>query len=122
MARVLVAEDEDDIRDLVEFVIGGAGHQVETASDGLDALRLYRPGAFDLLCIDLDMPRINGVGLTQAIRSHNDTVPILMVTGSATSADIAAAHESGIDALLKKPFSIQELRERVDMLLPSVSD
>lgn len=118
MARVLVVEDDHDIRLLVKTVLVNDGHAVVTAEDGREALDHYRPGDFDLLCIDLDMPRLNGVGLTRAVRSdHRDDIPILMLTGSATSADIEAAHEAGIDAMLRKPFRLEALREQVDVLL-----
>ncbi len=120
MARVLVAEDDNDIRALLHYALDAAGHEVEMATDGLDALRRYRPGEFDLLCTDLDMPRMNGVGLTHAIRTdHGDDIPILMLTGSATTVDIEAAHAAGIDAILKKPFGLKALREKVDGLLPA---
>jgi CheY-like chemotaxis protein len=79
MARVLVAEDDNDIRALLPYALDASGHQVEMATDGHDALHRYRPGAFDLLCTDLDMPNMTGVGLTHAIRTdHDDAIPILM--------------------------------------------
>lgn len=118
MARVLVAEDDDDIRALLHFVLAKVGHRVETAPDGRGALERYRPGAFDLLCIDLDMPRLNGVGLTRAVRcEHRDNVPILMLTGSATTSDLQDARAAGIDAMLHKPFSIHALHAQIDALL-----
>ena len=118
MARILVAEDDDDIRALLEYLIADVGHDVETVADGREALDRYEPGVFDLMCIDLDMPHLNGVELTRAVRSgHGDSIPIVMLTGSATRPDIEEAHAAGIDIMLRKPFSLDALREQIDTLL-----
>lgn len=118
MARILVAEDEPDIRELIELILTGAGHAVVTAADGFEAVSLYRPGDFELVLLDLDMPRLNGTGVTRAIRAGMvDDIPILMITASATPGDIDEAHEAGISAVIGKPFLATDLRLEVTRLL-----
>lgn len=119
MARVLLAEDDDDVRELFEFVIARAGHEVESVADGLEALFLYQPGRFDLLCLDLDMPRLSGTQLTRAIRhlARDRDIPILMITSSLSPEGRAEAHIAGITTMLIKPIQPSALREAVTSLL-----
>jgi CheY-like chemotaxis protein len=119
MARILVADDAPDIRTLIETVLAGDGHDVVTAADGLEALHRYRSESFDVICSDLDMPGLNGVELTRAVRADPaDDVPILLVSGSGSPRDIRDAHEAGISAYLEKPFTLSSLRGQVRALLP----
>lgn len=118
MARILVVDDEPDIRALLELVLIREGHDVETATDGLDALERYIHGSFDLICVDLDMPRLSGIELTRAVRAHRpDDVPILMVTGSVTPQDIDRARMAGVSDVLGKPFTPSQVREQAHALL-----
>lgn len=114
MARILVADDSLDMRDLIEAVLARDGHDVVTAADGLEALHRYRTEPFDVICSDLDMPGLNGVELTRAVRADAaGEVPILLVSGSGSSRDIREAHEAGISAFLEKPFTVSSLRDQV---------
>ena len=119
MARILVAEDDEPTRVLLEVMLTHAGHEVETAGDGLEALSLYRPGRFDLLCLDLRMPRLSGTALTRVLRhlARDQVVPILMVTASLSAQDLADAYEAGITAVLSKPVRASRLRDAVADLL-----
>jgi CheY-like chemotaxis protein len=118
MARILVAEDGPDIRSLLEHIFLTDGHEVATAADGLEALELYAQGSFDLICSDLDMPRLDGIELTRAVRADAaDGVPILMVSGSASPDDLREARAAGISAYLAKPFTLSEIREHVRALV-----
>lgn len=73
---------------------------------------------FDLICLDLDMPRLSGIEVTRSVRAHApDGVPILMITASATSSDVHEAHAAGITALLTKPFQTSQLRGVIARLL-----
>ena len=117
MARILVAEDGPDIRALLEHIFLEDGHDVATAADGQEALERYAQGSFDLICSDLDMPRLDGIELTRAVRADADGVPILMVSGSATPDDLREARAAGITAFLAKPFTLSELREHVRALV-----
>lgn len=118
MARILVAEDGPDVRALLKLILLEDGHDVAIAADGREALDRYARGSFDLICSDLDMPRLDGIELTRAVRADAaDDVPILMVSGSATPDDLRAARAAGISAFLAKPFTVSELREQVHALV-----
>ena len=116
-ARILVADDDDELRRRIELALTDDGHDVVTAAHGQDALDLYRPGRFDLLCLDLAMPVVDGIQVTRSVRSRPDSVPILMITGSGSTHKLAEAREAGIDELLNKPLSTSKFRARVSALL-----
>jgi two-component system, cell cycle response regulator CpdR len=123
MARILVAEDDDGVRDLLQALLELDQHHVQTAADGLDALDKYEAGSFDLVCTDLDMPRLNGIELSLAIRSSaRAQVPILMITGSASDRDLDEARSAGISDLLGKPFGPPALQDRVAALLSATPE
>ena len=90
-----------------------------TAADGADALRLTLAHRPDLVVLDVMMPRIDGYGVTRAIRSHAPTerTPVLLLTARVQEADVARGFEAGADDYVKKPFSPQELRARVQAVL-----
>lgn len=118
MARILLADDDEDVRALIEFLLLREGHLVQTVADGPAALATFQPGLFDLICLDLDMPLLNGIEVARAVRqSPGGSVPILMVTGSAWDQDLTDARDAGINALLTKPFLTQHLRAHVSDLL-----
>ena len=120
MARILVAEDDNDVRVLLRFILERDGHSVEATRDGIQALAAYRAGSFDVVCSDLEMPRLNGIELTLAIRcSARADVPILMITGSASHRDLEDARVAGVTDLLHKPFRPPAFRDRVAALLPA---
>jgi two-component system chemotaxis sensor kinase CheA len=121
MARVLVADDAPDVRTLIETILAADGHDVVTAADGLEAWQRYLDDSFDLVCTDLEMPRLNGVELTRAVRAHPaGDVPILLVSGSGSLQDVRDAREAGISAFLEKPFSVSALRGQVRALVSPV--
>ena len=114
-----MAEDDVAVRELFEFVLIDAGHEVESVADGLEALYLYEPGRFDLLCLDLAMPQLSGTQLTRAVRhlARDHHTPILMITSSLSPEGRAEAHAAGITAMLTKPINLEELRDAVTSLL-----
>jgi two-component system chemotaxis sensor kinase CheA len=93
---VLVAEDSITSRMLLKGILESAGYRVRTASDGMEALLLLRSDRFDLVISDVDMPRLNGFGLTQRIRAEarTATLPVILVT----TVDTDESRERGIDA------------------------
>ncbi len=117
--RVLVADDDPDILALVAYRLERSGYEVLTASDGADALRLTIAHRPDLVVLDVMMPRIDGYGVTRAIRQHPPTerTPVLLLTARVQEADVARGFEAGADDYVKKPFSPQELRARVQAVL-----
>jgi DNA-binding response OmpR family regulator len=116
---VLVADDDPDIQALVAFRLERAGYDVITADDGESALALAIEHQPDLAVLDVMMPRLDGYGVTRGMRSHEATArtPIILLTARVQEADVARGFEAGADDYLKKPFSPQELRARVQAIL-----
>jgi two-component system phosphate regulon response regulator PhoB len=117
--KILVVDDEPDLLELVRVSLVQAGHQVETAASGreaLDALRRRRP---DLLILDLMLPDISGTELCRRLRSERETasLPVLMLTAKADEVDRVVGFELGADDYVTKPFSPRELALRVAALL-----
>ncbi len=118
-ARVLVVEDEQNIRDLVLLHLRLEGLEGIPAADGTEGLRLARSERFDLVVLDLMLPGLDGVTVCRAIRreSNNNDVPILMLTARREESDKVLGLESGADDYLTKPFGVRELVARVRALL-----
>ena len=118
MARILVAEDEDDIRELIERVLTREGHHVVTVTDGTAAVEMHEHQAFDLIVSDLNMPKLTGIQLAAKVRANQrGEVPFLLVTASATEEDLLEARRVGISGFVPKPFRLAELRDQVSALL-----
>ena len=117
--RALLVEDEPRIRELVSLHLALEGLQVTTAADGEEALRLLAREAFDIVVLDLMLPKIDGVTICRAIRrqAENSDVPVLMLTARRDESDRVLGLESGADDYLTKPFGVRELVARVRALL-----
>ena len=118
-ARVLLVEDDQNIRELVELHLHLEGLTVVSRADGNEALALTRTETFDLIVLDLMLPGLDGVTLCRAIRrdSRNTDVPILMLTARRDEVDKVLGLDSGADDYLTKPFGVRELVARVRALL-----
>jgi DNA-binding response OmpR family regulator len=116
---VLVADDDEDIRRLVAFRLERAGYAVVEAPDGEEALRLCTELRPDLAVLDVMMPKLTGYDVTRRIREHDDlkAMPVILLTARVQDGDVALGFEAGADDYLKKPFSPQELRARVQAVL-----
>ena len=116
---VLVADDDDDIRDLVAFRLDRAGYEVLRAGDGQQALDLAREHRPDLAVLDVMMPKLTGYDVTRELRADSTTsrIPVILLTARVQEADVARGFEAGADDYVKKPFSPQELKARVQALL-----
>lgn len=119
MARILIAEDDADLRLLLRLVLHKAGHRVTEARDGVEALEALTREAFDVVLVDNVMPRMTGVEVLEAVQLLRRPERPLMVVISAlaTRADIRSYYVRGADDFLAKPFATEELVTRVQMLL-----
>ena len=117
--RVLLVEDDQNIRELVELHLQLEGLTVVSKADGNEALALTRTDTFALIVLDLMLPGLDGVTLCRAIRrdSRNTDAPILMLTARRDEADKVLGLDSGADDYLTKPFGVRELVARVRALL-----
>jgi CheY-like chemotaxis protein len=107
--HILVADDNSDIRELVQFQLQTAGYRASTADNAADALRLVTTERFDALILDYWMEDATGIELCLKIRKFNQTTPILICSGSITPADREAAMRAGAQGYVLKPFSSEDL-------------
>ena len=116
---VLVADDDDDIRDLVAFRLDRAGYEVLRAGDGEQALELAKQHRPDLAVLDVMMPKLTGYDVTRELRASAETsrIPVILLTARVQEADVARGFEAGADDYVKKPFSMAELLARIEALL-----
>lgn len=116
---VLVADDDEDIRALVTFRLERAGYRVVAAENGERALSVALESSPALAVLDVMMPRLDGYELTRQLREHEATqsMPVILLTARAQEADVARGFDVGADDYIRKPFSPQELRARVQAIL-----
>ena len=117
--KILVAEDQTDIRELLLLNLRSAGYEVRAVPDGIAALasQLDAATASELLILDLMMPGLDGLEVCKALRARGHETPILMLTAKSTELDRVLGLELGADDYLPKPFSLAELLARVKALL-----
>jgi DNA-binding response OmpR family regulator len=113
VSRVLVVDDERDIRELVRELLERAGHEVIEAPDGREGLRLFYGEQPDLVILDVSMPGLDGWQTLERIRELS-SVPVLMLTAKTTEMDKVRGLRAGADDYVTKPFGRQELLARVD--------
>ncbi len=110
--NILVAEDEADIRSLLQISLEGEGHRVLPAGDGMQALELLKSEAVHLAILDVMMPRLDGFNLLRKIR-ETSTIPVIFLTARTGDMDKVLGLGLGADDYLAKPFSMNELMARV---------
>ena len=115
--RILVAEDDGDIRSLLKLYLESEGFEVIAAGDGQAALEAAKAQEPDLAILDVMMPKMNGFDVCKNIRQAKINVPILMLTAKGTISDKTSGFDSGADDYLVKPFDIQEVLLRIRVLL-----
>ena len=114
--RILVVDDEPAIVDAVAYALEGEGYEVASRTDGEEALSAALDEAFDLVVLDLMLPRLSGTEVCRRLRAESD-VPIVMLTAKDAEVDRVLGLEIGADDYVTKPFSIAELVSRVRALL-----
>lgn len=115
--RILVVDDERDIRQLNAEGLGCAGYQVDTAEDGAAAWEALQLQHYDLLITDNEMPKLSGVGLLQHLHAAQLTLPVIMATGSSPEEELAQQPWLPIEAVLLKPYTMEELLDVVKNVL-----
>jgi len=113
--RILVVEDDSDMVELLRFNLKGAGFQVGTAKDGIEALKKTRSLLPDLVLLDLMLPELDGFAVCEVLRHDPATasIPIFMVTAMSSQLSRFAGLEAGADLYITKPFSVRSLIGRV---------
>ncbi|MEI8377924.1 MAG: response regulator transcription factor [bacterium] len=117
MSRLLIVDDDKEIQELLKVDLQLSGYLVDTASDGQEGLAMALKSAYDLILLDVMMPKMDGFEVCQNIRKVNKEIPILLLTAKGAIEDKVVGFENGADDYLVKPFDIQELLVRVRALL-----
>ncbi|MDU0314693.1 response regulator transcription factor [Phycicoccus sp. M110.8] len=116
--RVLVADDDPDIRDLVDFKLSQAGYTVQAVPDGLAAWEAFQEEAPALVILDVMMPGLSGIDVLRKIRdSETPTTPVLLLSAKSRDTDVDTGFAVGADDYVIKPFSPRELLHRVNGIL-----
>jgi two-component system alkaline phosphatase synthesis response regulator PhoP len=119
MAKILIAEDEPDIRELVAFTLRFAGYEVVSASNGEEAIQLAKDELPDLILMDVRMPRMTGYEACKILKQDPNLVetPVVFLSAKGQEAEIQTGLDAGADEYLLKPFAPDQLTERVKSIL-----
>ena len=119
MARILVAEDEKDIRELITFTLRFAGHEVATTADGKEVVEAAREILPDLILMDVRMPRLNGYEACALLKQDQATrhIPVVFLSAKGQEVEIQTGFEVGADEYIVKPFAPDQLAERIRTIL-----
>lgn len=116
-ASILVVDDEENLHEALRLNLELEGYEVTSAYDGNEALQKINNEYFDLIIMDIMMPEVDGISVTESIRVNNNDVPILMLSARGSSADRVLGLKKGADDYLAKPFNLEELLLRVSKLI-----
>ncbi|HOE12742.1 MAG TPA: response regulator transcription factor [bacterium] len=117
MTRILIVEDEPDMRRGLEDNLQFEGYATVSTSNGLEGLRLARQDKFDLIILDLMLPGMDGLDLCRQLKREGSSTPIIMLTAKGSESDRVMGLEVGADDYITKPFSLRELLARVKAIL-----
>ncbi|MBK9399490.1 MAG: response regulator transcription factor [Bacteroidetes bacterium] len=117
ITRILLVEDEQSLADTIKLNLEMEGYKVQLANDGKKALRMFKQERFDLVILDVMLPEMDGFTVCEAIRLDNEHVPVLFLTAKHSSSDRVTGLKMGADDYLTKPFNLEELLLRIQILL-----
>ena len=122
MKHILIVEDEEGIVQFLKQGLEEESYRVSTATNGLDGLELFKKGKFDLVLLDWMLPKMTGIEVCQSIREINFKTPIIFLTARDTVQETVEGLKAGANDYIKKPFSFDELLERIKVQLRDVSE
>lgn len=115
--HILLVEDEEHLLKTIRLNLELEGYAVDTAVTGIEALKIFRKGNFDMIILDVMLPEMNGFDVCEEIRKENTQIPVLFLTAKGSSGDRIQGLKLGADDYLTKPFNLEELLLRVQILL-----
>ncbi|HZT24599.1 MAG TPA: response regulator [Pseudolabrys sp.] len=113
MARILIAEDDDAVRELIARALGEDGHEITATIDGAAALEMLGRTEFDLLLTDVKMPVLDGIALAMAAGRDHPELPIMLMTGYADQRERAHGLDALVHEVINKPFSVEQIQSAV---------
>ena len=116
-ASILLVEDEENLHDALKLNLELEGYEVSSAYDGGSAIKAVQSEYFDLIILDVMLPEMDGINVTETIRLGNNEVPILILSAKNSSADKVLGLKKGADDYMTKPFNLEELLLRVQKLI-----
>jgi CheY-like chemotaxis protein len=111
--RILVVDDEPSVCETIEMILKFDGHKVQTVASGKEALSLLEQSGFDVVVTDYSMPEMKGNVLAAAIKQRSPGLPVVMITAHEAMLKSSGDPNSGVDSMVSKPFTLDELREAV---------
>ncbi|KAA3646174.1 MAG: response regulator [Chloroflexi bacterium] len=119
MAKILIAEDERDIRDLITFTLRFAGHEVIATTNGEEAYEKAQEVLPDLILMDVRMPRMTGYEACKRIKEHEELkdTPVVFLSAKGQESEVQAGLEAGAEEYILKPFAPDQLTDRVSKLI-----
>ena len=116
-ARILVVEDEDEVRQLLSDILASEGHEVEAAANGSEGIKVFSQNTFDLVFSDLGMPDMSGWEVADEIKSINSTVPVILVTGWNVEITNSEKRTDSVDKIIQKPFEVKQVLRTVQEVM-----
>jgi len=116
-ANILLVEDEENLHETLKLNLEMEGYEVSSAFNGTEALKKIANEYFDLIIMDIMLPEVDGIAVTESIRVNNNEVPILMLSAKNAGSDRVLGLKKGADDYLTKPFNLEELLLRVEKLI-----
>lgn len=120
--QILLVEDEEHLLKIIQLNLELEGYAVTTATTGIEALKEFRKKNFDLILLDVMLPEMNGFDVCEEIRKENKDVPVLFLTAKGSSEDKIQGLKLGADDYLTKPFNLEELLLRIQILIKRSSN
>jgi CheY-like chemotaxis protein len=120
--RILVVDDEPFVCDAVKMMLAFDGHQVDTASNGKEALAIFDTGKYDLVITDYAMPMMKGDELARQIKARVPGQPIVLITAYAEMLKFSDNPLAGVDFVISKPFLLENLRQAIEKTVPPPAD
>jgi DNA-binding response OmpR family regulator len=123
MARILIAEDERDIRDLITFTLRFAGHEVIPTANGEEAYQTAIKVQPDLILMDVRMPRMTGYEACEQLKSNAETrsIPVVFLSAKGQESEVRTGLDAGAEEYILKPFSPDQLTERIKTILARIN-
>jgi len=110
LARILVVDDDDQMRGLLQALLADEGYEIITASNGKDALKAMEDEKPDLVFLDIEMPEMNGLGVLNEMQQRSLHIPVIVITGHSTMDNAIQAIRSGAREFITKPLDLNKIR------------